>query len=285
MKTGIAGATGHLGRLVVQDLKKKIAAENLVALVRTPEKAADLGIEARAFDYDQPDHLVEALKGIDHLLLISGNQIGQRKRQHENVIKAAKQAGVKWIVYTSVLHADKSTLSLAGEHRETEAALKASGIAYTLLRNGWYTENYTGSVPGAVKAGVFVGSAGDGRISAAARADYAAAAAVVLADEQHKGKTYELAGDSYFTLKDLAAEISHQTGKEIPYKNLSEQEYAEVLKSIGLPEDAAKAIAGFDVGASKGDLFDDSKQLSHLIGRPTTSLAQSVKDALAQSVK
>jgi Predicted nucleoside-diphosphate-sugar epimerases len=282
MKTGITGATGQLGRLVVENLKRKVAAENLVALVRTPEKASDLGIEARAFDYEKPESLTGALQGIDHLLLISGNEIGKRRQQHENVISAAQQAGVKWIVYTSLLHADRSTLSLAEEHKATEDALKASGIAYTILRNGWYTENYTGSVPGAVKAGALVGSAGEGKISSATREDFAEAAAVVLTSENQEGKVYKLAGDDSFTLKDLAAEISRQTGKDVPYKNLTEVEHAEALKSLGLPEGVAKIFAGFDTGASKNDLFDDSKQLSGLIGRPTTPLAQSVKDVLGK---
>ncbi len=282
MKTGITGATGQLGRLVVENLKRKVAAENIVALVRTPEKASDLGIEARTFDYEKPESLAEALQGIDHLLLISGNEVGKRRQQHENVINAAQQAGVKWIIYTSLLHADRSTLSLAEEHKATEDALKASGIAYTILRNGWYTENYTGSVPGAVKAGVLLGSAGEGKISSATREDFAEAAAVVLTSENQEGKVYELAGDNYFTLTDLAAEISRQTGKEIPYKNLPETEYAEMLKSFGLPEGMAKVIASFDTGAANNDLFDDSKQLSRLIGRPTTPLAQVVKEILAK---
>jgi len=282
MKTGITGATGQLGRLVVENLKRKVAAENIVALVRTPEKTSDLGIEARTFDYEKPESLAEALQGIDHLLLISGNEVGKRRQQHENVINAAQQAGVKWIIYTSLLHADRSTLSLAEEHKATEDALKASGIAYTILRNGWYTENYTGSVPGAVKAGVLLGSAGEGKISSATREDFAEAAAVVLTSENQEGKVYELAGDNYFTLTDLAAEISRQTGKEIPYKNLPETEYTEMLKSFGLPEGMAKVIASFDTGAADNDLFDDSKQLSRLIGRPTTPLAQSVKDILSK---
>ena len=282
MKTGITGATGQLGRLVVENLKRKVAAENLVALVLTPEKASDLGIETRAFDYEKPESLAGTLQGIDHLLLISGNEVGKRRQQHENVIKAAQQAEVKWIVYTSLLHADRSTLSLAEEHKATEDALKASGIAYTILRNGWYTENYTSSVPGTVKAGVLLGNAGEGKISSATREDFAEAAAVVLTSENQEGKVYELAGDNYFTLTDLAAEISRQTGKEIPYKNLPETEYAEMLKSFGLPEGMAKVIASFDTGAANNDLFDDSKQLSRLIGRPTTSLAQSVKDILSK---
>lgn len=280
MKIGITGATGQLGRLVVEQLKQRIGAERLVALVRSPEKAADLGIASTVFDYDKPGTLVDGLNGIEHLLLISGNEVGQRTVQHQRVIDAAREAGVKWIVYTSLLHAATSTLSLAAEHVETEALLQASGIPYTILRNGWYTENYTGSIPGALQAGAFVGSAGEGKISSAARADYAEAAAVVLSSDGHIGNVYELAGDEAYTLQDLAAEISKQTGKNIPYNNLPEAEYAGVLTSLGLPRGIAEAIASWDVSASKGDLFDDKKVLSNLIGRPTTPLAESVKAAL-----
>lgn len=281
MKIGVTGATGQLGRIVVEKLKERVSAESIVALVRTPEKALDLGVKARVFDYNKPESLAESLQGIDSLLLISGNELGQRARQHANVIDAAKQVGVKWIVYTSVLHADTSTLSLAAEHLLTEAALKASGVPYTILRNGWYTENYTGSISGAIAAGALIGSAGDGKIASAPRADFAEAAAVVLTSEGNVGKVYELAGDEFYTLADLAAEVSQQTGKNIPYSNLPETEYANILKSFNLPEGLALAIAGWDVSASKNDLFDDAHQLSRLIGRPTTSLAKVVADALA----
>ena len=281
MKIGITGANGQLGRLVVEKLKQTVSADHLVALVRTPEKAADLGIEARAFDYAQSASLAEALKDIDHLLLISGSEVGKREVQHENIINAAKDAGVKWIVYTSLLHADTSSLSLAPEHLATEALLKSSGIPHTILRNGWYTENYTGSAAGAVAAGAFVGSAGEGKISSASREDYAEAAAVVLTGEGHVGKVYELAGDVAYTLKDLAAEISNQTGKDVPYQNLSAEAYTGVLKSFGIPEGMAQAIASWDTGISNGDVFDDGKVLSKLIGRPTTALSEVVEKALA----
>ncbi len=280
MKTGVTGATGHLGQIVIEKLKERISPGSIVALVRSPQKALELGVEVREFDYTQPDKLVNSLKGIDNLLLISSNEIGQRAKQHENVIEAAKKAGVQWIVYTSLLRADTSTLSLAAEHLATEIALKKSGIQYTILRNGWYTENYTGSIPGAIAGGAFLGSAGNGKISSAARADFAEAAVVVLTGNNHKEKIYELAGDEAYTLTDLAAEISKQTGKNIPYKNLSEAEYASVLKSFGLPEGYADAIAGWDTAVSKGDLLDSNHQLSKLIGRKTTSLAQTVKNAL-----
>ena len=281
MKIGVTGATGQLGRLVVEKLKQKIAADTIVALVRNPEKAADLGVEARTFDYTKPESLVASLKGIDKLLLISGNEIGQRLPQHKAVIEAAKQAGVKQITYTSILHADSSPLGLAEEHLGTEVAIKESGLTYIILRNGWYTENYTGSAKGAVGAGAFIGNAGDGKIASAARVDYAEVAAVVLAGEGHENKTYELAGDEAYTLTELAEEISRQTGKTVPYNNLTEAEYSGILKSFGLPDGLAEMLADSDTGASKGGLFDDTKQISALIGRPTTPLAKVLAEALA----
>ena len=281
MKIGVTGATGQLGHLVVGKLKEQVSAESIVALVRSPEKAAELGVEARAFDYSKPEGLAATLVGIEKLLLISGNEIGQRLPQHLAVIAAAKQAGVNHVFYTSILHADTSSLGLAGEHLATEVALKASGLTYTILRNGWYTENYTGSAKGAIGAGAFIGCAGDGKIASAARADFAEAAAVVLAGEGSENKTYELAGDTAYTLAELAAEISRQTGKTIPYNNLTETQYADILKSFGLPAGLAEMLADSDTGASKGGLFDDAKQLSALIGRPTTPLAKVLAEAIA----
>lgn len=280
MTIAITGATGQLGRLVVEKLKTLTAPSNLVALVRSPAKAADLGITAREAEYANPQSLASALANVDTLLLISSSEIGQRAAQHRNVIEAAKRAAVKRIVYTSLLHADTSVLNLAGEHLETEQMLKGSGIVHTILRNGWYTENYTGSIPGALAGGAFIGSAGEGKISSAARADYAEAAAVVLAGSGHDGATYELAGDAAYTLTDLAAEISRQSGKAIPYKNLPEADYAAALIGFGLPEGFARAIASWDVGAANGALYDAGRQLSRLIGRPTTPLATTVADAL-----
>lgn len=281
MKIAVTGATGQLGRLVIESLKSKVAAESIVALVRNPAKAADLGVEARAFDYTQLEGLVSALQGIDKVLLISGNELGQRLPQHKAVIEAAVKAGVAHFFYTSILHADSSPLSLAIEHLATEEAIKATGLNYTILRNGWYTENYTGSAKGAIGAGAFIGNAGDGKIASAARADYAEAAAIVLSAEGHANKTYELAGDEAYTLTELAAEISKQSGKQIPYNNLTEAQYADILKSFGLPAVLAEMLADSDTGASKGGLYDDAKVLSALIGRPTTPLATVVAAALA----
>ncbi|HBW2206709.1 TPA: SDR family oxidoreductase [Klebsiella pneumoniae] len=270
----LTGATGQLGHYVLQDLLNTVPASQIVAIVRNPAKAQALsqqGVVVRQADYSDEAALTAALQGVDKLLLISSSEVGQRAVQHRNVINAAKAAGVKFIAYTSLLHADTSPLGLAAEHIETEQMLADSGIAYALLRNGWYTENYLASAPPALEHGVFIG---------ATRADYAAAAARVIASEGHEGKIYELAGDNAWTLSDLAAELSKQSGKNVVYQNLSEADFAAALKSVGLPAGLADMLADSDVGASKGGLFDDSRTLSTLIGRPTTSLAESVKGIL-----
>jgi NAD(P)H dehydrogenase (quinone) len=279
----VTGATGQLGRLVIAALLKKSAASNIIAAVRNVEKAKDLaalGVQVRQADYSQPASWDGALKGANKVLLISSSEIGQRAKQHRTVIDAAKRAGIKLLAYTSVLRADTSVLGLAAEHKETEAIIRASGVPFVLLRNGWYTENYMGSVPSALDHGAVYGSAGDGRISAASRTDYAEAAATVLTADNQAGKTYELAGDTAFTLSELAAEISRQSGKTIGYVNLPEIDYKNLLIKVGLPEVLADLLADSDTGVSKGALFDDSHQLSKLIGRPTIALAMSVKAVL-----
>lgn len=276
----ITGATGQLGQHVIESLLKTVPASQIVAIVRNPAKATALsqqGITVRQADYSDEAAFSTALQGIDKLLLISSSEVGQRAPQHRNVINAAKATHVKFIAYTSLLHADTSPLGLADEHVATEKMLAESGIAYALLRNGWYTENYLASAPAALEHGVFIGAAGEGKIASATRADYAAAAARVISEEGHAGKTYELAGDAGWTLSQLAAELAKQSGKKVVYQNLSEADFAAALKGFGLPAGLAEMLADSDVGASKGGLFDDSHTLSKLIGRPTTSLADSVK--------
>ena len=275
----ITGATGQLGHYVIESLMKTVPASQIVAIVRNPAKAQALtaqGITVRQADYGDEAALTSALQGVEKLLLISSSEVGQRAPQHRNVINAAKAADVKFIAYTSLLHADSSPLGLADEHIETEKMLADSGIVYTLLRNGWYSENYLASAPAALEHGVFISAAGDGKIASATRADYAVAAARVISEAGHEGKVYELAGDSAWTLTQLAAELTKQSGKPITYQNLSEADFAAALKSVGLPDGLADMLADSDVGASKGGLFDDSKTLSKLIGRPTTTLAESV---------
>lgn len=280
----VTGATGQLGALVINELLKTTDAKNIVALVRDPKKAqslADLNIVVRKADYTQPETLKTALKDVSKLLFISSNEIGQRFSQHKNVVDAAKAVNVELIIYTSILKADTSPLSLAGEHVETEEYIKNSGLDYIILRNGWYTENYTASIVPALTNGAFIGSAKDGKISSAARKDYAEAAAVILStDDYPSGSIFELAGDDAYTLSELAQVISTEAHKKIPYIDIPEGEFADALKNAGLPEGLALMLANSDVGASKGGLFDDSHILSKIIGRPTTPLKSLVKEAL-----
>ncbi|ESS59941.1 quinone oxidoreductase 2 [Enterobacter cloacae S611] len=279
----LTGATGQLGQFVVEALLKTVPAKEIVAIVRNPAKAEALskqGLIVRQGDYNDQAALTQALAGVEKLLLISSSEVGQRAAQHRNVINAAKAAGVKFIAYTSLLHADTSPLGLHVEHVETEKLLAESGIPFALLRNGWYSENYLASAPAALAHGVFLGAAGEGKIASATRADYAAAAARVISEEGHAGKVYELAGDSAWTLSELAALLSEASGKKVVYQNLSEADFAAALKGAGLPDGLAEMLADSDIGASKGGLFDDSQTLSKLIGRPTTSIADSVNDLL-----
>ncbi|ELY2042532.1 SDR family oxidoreductase [Enterobacter ludwigii] len=279
----ITGATGQLGQLVIEQLLNTVPANQIVAIARNPAKAEALsqqGITVRQGDYADESTMTSALKGVEKLLLISSSEVGQRATQHQNVINAAKAAGVKFIAYTSLLHADKSPLGLHVEHVATEKALAESGIPYALLRNGWYTENYLASAPPALEHGVFIGAAGEGKIASATRADYAAAAAKVISGDGHAGNVYELAGDHAWTLSELAAELSKQSGKNVTYQNMSEADFAAALKGVGLPAGLADMLADSDVGASKGGLFDDSHTLSKLIGRPTTPLSESIKAIL-----
>lgn len=271
----MTAATGQLGRKVVEFLASKVAPDELVLAVRNPEKAQDFaekGLIVREADYDRPETLTKAFEGVRKLLFISSPSVGRRVEQHRNVIEAAKRVGVETIVYTSVLHADGSRLGvIAEEHRQTEAMIKSSGLDYTILRNGWYVENYASLVKTAVSQGLIVGCAGEGKISAAPRSDYAEAAAVVLTTDGHSDKIYELAGDEAFTMEELASEISRQIGKGVFYKNVKPDEYVRWLVSKGVSETVARFFASIDEAIAEGDLFDDSHQLSRLLGRPTTS--------------
>lgn len=280
----VTGATGQLGHLVIDALLKETPASNVLAIGRTPDKAEDLtgrGVGFRRANYDDPASLATALDGASKVLLISSSEVGKRAAQHKALIDAASAAQVALLAYTSILHADDSPIGLASEHRATEAELKQSGLPFVLLRNGWYSENYTGALAPALQHGL-IGCSGDGRISAAPRADYAAAAARVLLDDGHAGRTYELAGDESFTMAELAAEISKQSGKSVAYTNLSQADYKAALVAAGLPEAVAAMIADSSAATARGALFDESRQLSGLIGRPTTSIGEVVRAALAK---
>jgi NAD(P)H dehydrogenase (quinone) len=282
MTIAVTGATGQLGRLVVESLIARGAAPGeIVAVVRDTAKAGGLlalGVEVREGDYDRPETLPAALAGVDRLLLVSSSAVGQRIAQHTAVIDAAKAAGVGFLAYTSILRADTTPVGLAPEHLATEEKIKASGIPYAFLRNGWYYENYAGALAGAVAQGTLYGSAGEGRIAAAARADFAEAAAVVLLSGEPG--VYELAGDHGFTLAELAAETSRQSGAPIAYQNLPVADYQAALVTAGLPEGYAGLLADTDTKIADGHLDDSTGTLSRLLGRPTTPLADAVAAAL-----
>lgn len=281
----VTGAAGQLGRLVIAALLEHVPAGRIAAAVRSPAAAQDLaarGVELRKADYEDPTSLDAALAGIGRLLLISSNAVGQRLPQHRNVVDAAARANVGLIAYTSILRADTNPMQLAVEHRDTEATIRASGLPHVFLRNGWYTENYTESIGAAVEHGVVLGSAGEGLISAAARRDYAAAAATaLLADAPAASTIHELAGDSAFTMTQYATEVARRSGKPVSYRDVPEADYKAALQGFGLPEAFAAILADSDVQIAKGALFDDGRALSTLIGRPTTPLSQSVAEALA----
>lgn len=276
MTLALTGATGQLGQLALSAIRAR--GGDAVALARNPAKVAGSG-QARKFDYTDPATFA-ALEGVTTLVLISSNDFDDRIGQHARVIDAAKAAGVGRVIYTSLLHADTSAMQLAADHKGTEAHLMASGLDYTVLRNGWYTENHTGSLGGAIAAGALIGAAGSGRFSSAARADYAEAIAVTALGDGHEGKVYELAGDASFSLAEMAAEVSRQTGKAIAYNDLPPAAYSGILQGFGLPAVVADMLADSDVQAAKGALEDTSKTLSRLIGRATTPMAASVAAAL-----
>jgi NAD(P)H dehydrogenase (quinone) len=278
MTIALTGATGHLGQLALKALKARAPQANVVALARDPAKIT--GTPARAFDYTKPETHAAALAGVGTLVLISSNDFNDRAGQHRAVIASAKVAGVKRIIYTSILKGEASPMLLAADHIETEAALKASGLATTLLRNSWYTENYTGALATALEHGAILGAAGTGRIAAAARADYAEAIAVTALDDAHADKTYELAGDTPFTMEDFAAEVAKAAGKPVAFVNMPKADYAAALQGFGLPEGYAMVLADSDDHAQTGALFDDSHTLSRLIGRTTTPIATTIKAAL-----
>jgi NAD(P)H dehydrogenase (quinone) len=283
----VTGATGAFGRLAVQQLLKRgVPADQIVAAVRTPQNASDLaalGVEVREADYDRPETLEPAFAGADKLLFVSANGPDEiRLVEHRNVVAAAKSAGVGLVAYTSLVDATTSPLGLAGVHRGTEEALAESGLPTVLLRNGWYAENYTGALAGAVERGALVASAGDGRIAAAARADYAEAAAIVLtSDEPQAGKVYELTGDTAWTLGDLAAVASDVSGTAVAYQSLPGEQYAEILTSVGLPAFLVELLVDADLKVADGALERTTDDLSTLLGRPTTSLRESVSEALS----
>ncbi|MDX3763937.1 SDR family oxidoreductase [Streptomyces mirabilis] len=285
MSVVVTGATGQLGRLTVEALLRRgVPASEIVATGRDIagiKDLADRGVVARRADFADPDSLAAAFAGADKLLLISASiPVDERLANHRRAIDAALAAGVSLVAYTSMAHADTATTILAATHRATEEYLREHGVPSVLLRNSWYLENYTAQLPLVLQHGAVIGAAGEGRVSAASRADYAEAATAVLTTEGHTGAVYELGGDEAFTLAELAATVSAATGKPIAYTDLPAEKLAEALTSVGLPTALADVLADADLGLGRGELFTGSGDLSRLIGRPTTSLADAVADAL-----
>lgn len=282
MSIVVTGATGNLGRHVVEQLLEKVPADQVTAVVRTPEKAADLaarGVRIAVADYNAPETFDGLFAAGDKVLLISGSEVGgARVAQHRTVIEAAKTAGVALLAYTSA--PGSLTAALADDHRATEEALLASGVPYVLLRNGWYHENYTENLAPVLEHGAVTHAAGDGRVSSAARADYAAAAVAVLTGEGHENTTYELGGDVAWSFGEYAAELSRQTGREIAENPVSAETLTGILAGAGVPEPFAAILAGVDTSIAKGELVIGSGDLSRLAGRPTTPLADAIAAAL-----
>jgi NAD(P)H dehydrogenase (quinone) len=279
----VTGASGKLGRSVVEHLVSRVSPSRVVAAVRTPEKAADLaklGVTVRKLDYDDPESVDAAFAGVTKAVLVSSNDFAKRRAHHETVIAAAERANLALLAYTGILHSETTKLALAADHQWTETRLRASRVPFVFLRNGWYIENYTDNVEGTLASGVLLGAAGEGKLSPAARSDLAEAAAVVLTTEGHAGKAYELAGDTAYGLADIAAAIGKASGKTIAYRSLPAAEYAATLESFGVPAGFAGLLADSDVGIERGDLRDDGKALSKLIGHPTAALDVTVAAAL-----
>lgn len=279
----VTGATGHLGRLTVDSLLARgVAASDIRAVGRSAERLAPLaarGVETAVIDFEKPETLAAAFAGADALLLVSGSEVGQRVRQHRNAIEAAEAAGVGRIVYTSAPRATDSELVLAPEHKATEELLAASSLPATILRNNWYTENYTGLLDQAAATGEVVGSAGDGRVASASRKDYAEAAAVVLMTPGHEGAVYELSGDTAWTFDELAATVGGLIGRDVVYRSVSPDEHTGILTAAGLDDGTAGFVVALDGNIRDGLLGEATSTLSELIGRPTTPLAQGLAEA------
>jgi NAD(P)H dehydrogenase (quinone) len=280
----VTGASGKLGRLVVTGLLDAgVPAEEVVALVRTPEKVADLaerGVQVRQADYDDAGAVEKAIAGTDRLLLISGSELGKRVEQHGTVLRAAQAAGVELVAYTSGPKAETSALAVAPDHLATERRIAELGLPGAVLRNNWYFENYDAAITRAAETGEVVGSADGGRIAAATRADFAAGAVAVLTAPEPAPGVYELGGDEAWTLADLAAAVGTATGKDVVYRDLSAEEHARALEAAGLPAGAVQFVVGTDQAIAHGALDTGSRQLSQLIGRPTTTLAEYVRRVL-----
>lgn len=280
----VTGATGALGSHVVSHLLDRgVQPEEVVAGGRNEERLtalADRGVRTARMDYDDPATLDAVLREGDRLLLVSGTEVGHRIAQHRTVVEAAVRAGVGLVAYTSILNADDNPVSLAEDHRATESVLAASGLPTVVLRNGWYLENYTGQLGTYQQTGSVLGAAGDGRIAAATRSDFAEAAAAVLADGDHAGRVYELGGTS-FTLAELAHAVATATGQDVAHRNVSLAEFRRTMSEVGMPGSVVAMLVSAEAAIAAGALATDSADLAELIGRQPTTMRDAVAAAAA----
>lgn len=281
----VTGATGQLGHQVINHLLTRVPADQIIAVDLESAKAAELaklGVEVRFADYNKPETLLTAFSGADRVLLVSSpsGPDSARITQHKSAIDAAIASGVELLAYTSVTHAPTNMMGMAPVHRATEEAITASGVPAVVLRNGWYAENHTNGLSNALRHGALVGSAGNGRMASASRADLAEAAAIILTSDDQAGKIYDLTGDTAWTLFELAVEAAAQSGKPVTYTDLPAEDYRQVLQQVGLPEHIVELVVDADVAISNGTLDYITSDLSTLLGRPTTPMSASVALAL-----
>lgn len=272
----VTGATGHLGRLVVEALLARgVAPGDVVATGRRTEAVADLaarGVQVRRADYDEPASLDAAFAGADRLFFASGSEVGRRLGQHRNVVDAAVRAGVPFVAYTSAPRADVSPLPVNPDHKATEEMLAAAGLPAVVLRNNWYSENYLADLAQARETGEIVSATAGGRVASAPRADFAEAAAVVLTTAGHEGAVYELGGDVAWDYDELAGVLSELVGRPVTHRNVTPDERRARLLAAGLPEPVAGFVTAIDEAIAGGWLATVNGELSRLIGRPTTPL-------------
>jgi NAD(P)H dehydrogenase (quinone) len=277
----VTATSGHLGRLIVTDLLDRgIPATDIVAGARKPEAIADLadaGVRTTRIDYDDPATIEAAISTGDTFVLISGAFTPDRNRQHADAVAAATRAGAGHIVYTSGLRASESPSPIAASHAPTEDAVRASGLPFTILRNGWYTENYAANIPTARETGVLLASVSEGRVASASRRDFASAVGAVVTSEGHLGQTYELSGDVAWTYDDLAAALSEVLGRDVVHKPVSSAEHLEILKDAGVPEQFAEMGVAVDGAIAAGAFAYQNGDLARLLGRPTTPLVDGLR--------
>lgn len=286
MFIAITGATGNLGNLVIQELLEENPKEKIAAIVRNVEKAKEQlpdTIEIRYGDYSSYDSLVKAFQGINKLLFISSPSTDDMERviQHATVVKAARDAEVDRIYYTSFSNADHSTIPLAKLHLATEAAIKVSGLTYTFIRNPLYTEVFINpSLNQSIASGKLIANVGDGKLNTTSRTDLAMATAALLSQNGSQNEIIDLASSTPWSYEDLAVTLSEVSGKQVTYKAVSNEEAVQYFIDSGLPKPAAEFTASMNYAIANGDIEKPGTDIKNLI-KKEASLKDMVTNALA----